>query len=60
LQPNDQIIGAGQQIGLMIFSSDAEYTLLPEPGTELTIDLDGTVVTLPIVGGKGVVEKGVK
>ena len=57
LQPDDQIIPAGQQIGLMIFSSDAEYTLLPKPGTELTIDLDGTVLTLPIVGGKGAVEK---
>ncbi|PZX61144.1 X-Pro dipeptidyl-peptidase [Algoriphagus ratkowskyi] len=60
LQPDDQIIPAGQQIGLMIFSSDAEYTLLPKPGTELTIDLVGTVLTLPIVGGKGRMEKAVK
>jgi len=60
LQPDDQIIAAGQQIGLLIFSSDAEYTLLPKPGTELTIALDGTVLTLPIVGGKGMVEKGVR
>ncbi|WP_425639188.1 Xaa-Pro dipeptidyl-peptidase [Algoriphagus yeomjeoni] len=60
LQPDDQIISAGQQIGLMIFSSDAEFTLLPKPGTELTIDLDGTVLTLPIVGGKGMVEKAVR
>lgn len=52
LQPDDQIIPAGQQIGLMIFSSDQEFTLWPEPGTELTIDLDGTVLTLPIVGGE--------
>tara|TARA_R110002020_G_scaffold76772_2_gene194333 strand:+ start:1050 stop:1184 length:135 start_codon:yes stop_codon:yes gene_type:complete len=44
----------------MIFSSDAEFTLLPKPGTELTVDLDGTVLTLPIVGGKGMVEKAVK
>lgn len=60
LQPDDQIIAAGQQIGLMIFSSDAEFTLLPKPGTELTIDLDGTVLTLPIVGGKGMMEKAVR
>jgi X-Pro dipeptidyl-peptidase len=52
LQPDDQIIPAGQQIGLMIFSSDQEFTLWPEPGTQLTIDLDGTVLTLPIVGGE--------
>lgn len=51
LEPDDQIIPAGKQIGLMIFSSDKEFTLHPDPGTELTIDLDGTEVTIPIVGG---------
>jgi len=50
-QPDDQIIKKGQQIGLMIFSSDSEYTILPEPGTKLTIDLEETIITLPIVGG---------
>ncbi|GAA0878370.1 Xaa-Pro dipeptidyl-peptidase [Algoriphagus jejuensis] len=60
LQPDDQIIPAGQQIGLMIFSSDSEFTILPKPGTELTVDLDGTVLTLPVVGGKAAVEKAVK
>lgn len=52
LMPDDQIISAGQQIGLMIFSSDREFTLWPEPGTELTVDLDATTITLPVVGGK--------
>ena len=52
LEPDDQVIKAGQQIGLMIFSSDRDFTLWPEPGTQLTIDLDGTFLTLPIVGGK--------
>ncbi|MZQ78325.1 MAG: X-prolyl-dipeptidyl aminopeptidase, partial [Bacteroidales bacterium] len=47
----DQIIPAGKQIGLMIFSSDKEFTLHPVPGTELTVDLDGTEVTIPVVGG---------
>ncbi|MDO5981003.1 Xaa-Pro dipeptidyl-peptidase [Flavivirga spongiicola] len=51
LMPDDQIIKAGQQIGLMIFSSDKEFTLHPKAGTELTVDLDGTSLTLPIVGG---------
>jgi X-Pro dipeptidyl-peptidase len=51
LQPDDQVIRAGQRIGLMIFSSDSEFTLWPEPGTELSVDLDGTSVTLPVVGG---------
>jgi len=51
LMPDDQIIKAGQQIGLMIFSSDQEFTLHPKPGTELTIDLNGTTINLPIAGG---------
>ncbi|RTE52155.1 Xaa-Pro dipeptidyl-peptidase [Arenibacter aquaticus] len=51
LIPDDQIIPKGQQIGLMIFSTDREFTLWPEPGTELTVDLDATTLTLPIVGG---------
>ncbi len=54
LQPDDQIIKKGQQIGLMIFSSDKEFTLHPEPGTELTVDFEGTQLTLPIVGGEKV------
>ncbi len=51
LQPDDQIVPAGQRIGLMIFSSDREFTLWPPPGTELTVDLDSTSVQLPVVGG---------
>ena len=50
-QPDDQIIKKGQQIGLMIFSSDRDYTLWPDPGTEITVDLGGTFLNLPVVGG---------
>jgi len=52
LIPDDQVIPAGQQIGLVIFSSDNQFTLLPEPGTKLTVDLDETKITIPVVGGK--------
>ena len=51
LQPDDQVIPAGQQIGLMIFASDHDFTLWPEPGTEMTVDLGATSLDLPIVGG---------
>jgi X-Pro dipeptidyl-peptidase len=60
LMPDDQIIPKGQQIGLMIFSSDKEFTLWPEPGTELTVDLEGTQITLPVVGGAKALEKAFK
>ncbi len=56
LQPDDQIIKAGQQIGLMLFSSDKDFTLHPDPGTELTFDLAGTMLTIPVVGGQKAVE----
>ncbi len=60
LQPDDQIIPAGKQIGLMIFSSDKEFTLWPKAGTELTVDLNGTTFTLPVVGGKAAWDKATK
>ena len=53
LQPDDQVIPPGQQIGLMIFASDRDFTLWPAPGTELTVDLDATFITIPVVGGGG-------
>jgi X-Pro dipeptidyl-peptidase len=51
LQPDDQVIPAGKRIAVMIFSSDRDFTLWPEPGTEITVDLDGTTIVLPVVGG---------
>ncbi|MEM8713123.1 MAG: Xaa-Pro dipeptidyl-peptidase [Planctomycetota bacterium] len=51
LMPDDQIIPVGEQIGLMIFCTDPEFTLQPEDGTELTVDLAGTEISLPVVGG---------
>ena len=51
LQPDDQVVPAGQQIGLMIFSSDHDFTLWPEPGTEMSVDLGSTSLDLPVVGG---------
>lgn len=59
LQPDDQVIPAGKKIGLMILSSDRDFTVWPKPGTELTVDLDATTISLPVVGGKSAFEKAV-
>jgi X-Pro dipeptidyl-peptidase len=32
-------------------SSDREFTLWPRAGTELTVDLDASSFSIPIVGG---------
>lgn len=51
LMPDDQVIPAGKQIALMIFSSDKEFTIWPKPGTVLTVDINETMLSLPVVGG---------
>lgn len=51
LQPKDYVFPAGHRIGLVVFSSDQEYTLLPLGGTRLTVDPGSSRVTLPVVGG---------
>lgn len=52
LQPDDQVLPAGAQLGLMLFASDRDFTLWPAPGTEVTIDLAATRLELPVVGGE--------
>lgn len=59
LQPDDQVIPAGKRIGLMVLSSDREFTLWPKPGTKLTLDLDSSRVIVPIVGGAATFERSV-
>jgi X-Pro dipeptidyl-peptidase len=53
LEPDDQVIPAGRQLGVMIMSSDPEFTLWPRAGTRLTVDLAGTWFSVPVVGGGG-------
>jgi len=51
LEPTDRVVPAGMRIALMIFASDRGFTVWPNPGTDLTIDVDATSVVLPVVGG---------
>ena len=50
-QPKDSVLAAGRRLGVMILSSDRDYTIRPAPGAELTMDLKESKVRLPIVGG---------
>ena len=56
LQPDDQVIPQGQKIGLMIMSSDRDFTLWPAPGSQIQVDLSATSIELPIVGGRAALE----
>jgi X-Pro dipeptidyl-peptidase len=51
LQPDDYIWQAGHRIGLVVVSTDHDYTIRPNPGTKLTLDPDESQIRLPIVGG---------
>ena len=48
-QPDDQIIPRGYQLGLLIFSSDKEFTLQPKKGTQLTLNLAETWIEVMAV-----------
>ncbi len=48
-QPDDQIIPRGYQLGLLIFSSDKEFTLQPKKGTQLTLNLSETWIEVMAV-----------
>ncbi len=53
MQAKDTVIAAGRRLGLMVFSSDREYTIRPAAGTQVSVDVGTSTLTLPIVGGSG-------
>lgn len=52
LQPKDSVIPAGSRIGLVVMSSDNEFTVRPPAGTKLTLDTRSSRFNLPVVGGQ--------
>jgi X-Pro dipeptidyl-peptidase len=51
LQPDDYVFPAGHRIGLVVLSTDHDYTIRPAPGTRLTLDPSSSRIRLPLVGG---------
>ncbi|WP_432478554.1 Xaa-Pro dipeptidyl-peptidase [Nocardioides sp. GXQ0305] len=51
LEPDDHVFPAGHRIGLVVVSTDQQYTVRPDPGTEITVHPARSSVTLPVVGG---------
>ena len=58
LQPRDTVVAAGRRLGLMVFSTDREYTIRPKPGTRVTLDPAASTLTLPVVGALSRVARG--
>jgi X-Pro dipeptidyl-peptidase len=53
LQPDDYVFPAGHRIGLVVVSTDHDYTIRPRPGTKLTLAPAASTITVPVVGGAG-------
>src|SRR5215216_7960648 len=51
LQPDDHVFKAGHRIGLVVVTTDHDYTIRPEPGTRLTLSPGHSEISLPVVGG---------
>ncbi|QBR91006.1 Xaa-Pro dipeptidyl-peptidase [Nocardioides euryhalodurans] len=51
LEPDDHVFPAGHRIGLVVVSTDQQFTVRPDPGTELTVSPGRSSLTLPVVGG---------
>ncbi len=50
MQPQDHIFKAGHRIGLVVISTDRDYTLRYRPGTRITVHLGLGHVLLPLAG----------
>jgi hypothetical protein len=53
MQAKDTIVPAGNRLALMVLASDRDFTIRPPAGTQVTLDLRRSWLTLPIVGGAG-------
>jgi X-Pro dipeptidyl-peptidase len=49
MQPDDYVFGAGHRIGLVVVSTDHDYTIRPRPGTRLSLVPRGSKLLLPLV-----------
>ncbi len=50
MQPKDYVFAAGRRIGLVVISTDFDYTLRPLGGTTLGLNTAGSTVTIPSTG----------
>ncbi|MFD2992485.1 Xaa-Pro dipeptidyl-peptidase [Fictibacillus nanhaiensis] len=53
MQPDDYVFESGHKLGIVLISSDYDYSIRPKAGTIITMDPKKSNVILPIVGGEG-------
>jgi len=52
MQPQDHTFAAGHRIGVVVLSTDYDYTLRPQQGTRISVRPVTSTVELPLVGGR--------
>ncbi len=52
MEPHDYVLASGHQLGVVVLSSDNEFTLLPKPGPGFAVNLGETRIAFPVVGGQ--------
>lgn len=50
MQPDDYVFAPGHRLGVVVLSSDHDFTLRPDPGAGLQLDLARTTFSVPVVG----------
>lgn len=48
LQPDDYVFPAGHRIGLVVISTDYEYTIRPDPGAKLSLSTRRSALVVPL------------
>ncbi|MBF6328310.1 Xaa-Pro dipeptidyl-peptidase [Nocardia transvalensis] len=56
MQPHDYVLPQGHRLGVVVLSSDNEFTLRPRPGPGFAVNLADTRVTFPVVGGQAALD----
>lgn len=51
MEPMHYTVKAGHKLGLILYSTDAEYTMRPLTVTNFTVDPTGTFIEVPVAGG---------
>ncbi|RCW44010.1 X-Pro dipeptidyl-peptidase [Halopolyspora algeriensis] len=53
MMPDDYVLRADHRLGLVVLSSDHDFTLRPDPGTGLWLDLSSSRLRVPVVVPSG-------
>lgn len=51
MQPDDYVFKKGDRLGVVVLSSDYNYTIRPKAGAKITIDPERSHIMLPVQGG---------